>query len=288
MSSDNGELSMLLDVVISTRNNISTKHFSLFYVIRSLLHQQPLNLNITIADNGSTDDTSAILRSTFGQKIGLIDTSARSGNISASRNMAAACGNSKYIVFLDDDMILNGPDTLTKSLTIASAVDFACGARRLWAPYNWPQLTRPDDPINKVLSTLRHTSREPLTMNRVSGKNILDNRTYLANFGIISRDVFSNMRGFDEDYTGWGYQDTDLMYRLCVHKFEYALFCNSGIEVFHLSHLVDKGAAYHINRDRFLEKQRREGRLFNTNHFFEIYENDGYSLFSDFPKERIS
>src|SRR5258708_28853131 len=279
---------MLIDIVISTKDNIRTKSYSLFYVIRSLLHQQQLGLNITIADNGSTDDTSGMLRKTFGQKIGLIDTSAYSGNISASRNMAAACGTAKHILFLDDDMILNGPETLPKSLAIASTVDFACGARRLWAPLNWPKLIRPDDPITKMLSTLRHTAYEPLSINRLSGKNILDNRSYLANFGIISRDVFVKVGGFDQDYLGWRYQDTDLMYRLCVQEYEYAIFSNSGIEVFHLAHQVDKGPGYQDNRHRFLQKQRLEGRLFNTNHFFEIYENDGYSLFSEFPTERIS
>jgi glycosyltransferase involved in cell wall biosynthesis len=278
---------MLLDAVISTKNNIQTKNFSLFYVIRSLLHQQQLSLNITIADNGSEDGTATILRETFGQKIGLIDTSAHSGNLAASRNLAASCGKAKHIVFLDDDMILNGSETLPNSIAVASKVDFACGARRLWAPINWTQLIRPDDPINKVLSTLRHTAYEPLTVNRVSGLNILDNRSYLANFGIVSRDAFAKVGGFDQDYISWGYQDTDLMYRLCLQGFEYAILSNFGVEVFHLAHRVDKSSNYQANRQRFLEKQRKEGRLFHINHFFEIYENDGYSLFSDFPKDNI-
>ena len=279
---------MVVDVVISTKNNILTKNFSLFYVVRALLHQQALNLNIVIADNGSTDDTSSILRGTFGQKIGLIDTSTHSGNISASRNRGASCGKARHIVFLDDDMVLNGPEALSQSLKVALEVDFACGARRLWAPLSWSRLIRHDDPINKVLSTLRHIAFEPRSINRLSGMNIIDNRSYLANFGIISRDVFSKVGGFDEDYVGWGYQDTDLMYRLCLQQCDYALFSNHGIEVFHLSHKVDKGPGYQVNRQRFLEKQRREGRLFHTNHFFEIYESDGYSLFSDFPSEKIS
>jgi GT2 family glycosyltransferase len=274
---------MMLDVVISTRNNIREKNFSLFYVVRALLHQQKMSLNITVADNGSSDDTAATLRNTFGQTFGLVDTSEQIGNLAASRNVAVQCGNASHILFLDDDMVINGSDTLPEAFEVASVVDFACGARRLWAPLNWNQLIRPDDPINKVLSTLRHTAYEPLTINRISGKNILDNRSYLANFGIISREAFSRVGGFDPDYCGWGYQDTDLMYRLCLERFEYALFSSSGIEVFHLSHKVDKGPGYQNNRQRFLEKQRKEGRLFNINHFFEIYESDGYSLFSDFP-----
>jgi glycosyltransferase involved in cell wall biosynthesis len=276
---------MVIDVVISTKDNIQTKNFSLFYVIRALLHQSALALNITIADNGSTDDTSGALQRAFGQKINLIDTSAWSGNLSASRNLAAACGNAQRILFLDDDMVLNGPETLPESLEIASKVDFACGARRLWAPITWPELIRPDDPVGKVLSTLRHTAYEPFSINRVSGKRIIDNRSYLANFGIVSRDAFSKLGGFDENYVGWGYQDTDLMYRLCLHQFEYALFSNYEISVFHLAHRVDKGPGFDVNRQRFFEKQCREGRFFYTNHFFELYENDGYSLFSDVPKE---
>jgi glycosyltransferase involved in cell wall biosynthesis len=273
----------MLDVVISTRNNVQSKRFSLFYVIRSLLLQREMSLNITIADNGSTDETAAHLREAFGSTIGILDTGAQVGNIAASRNRAAACGKARHILFLDDDMILDGADALPKALEAASTVDFACGARRLWAPCNWYELIRPDDPINKVLSTLRHVSLEPLSINRLSGKNILDNRSYIANFGIISRQAFSHVGGFDDSYIGWGYQDTDLMYRLCLERHEYALFSNVGIDVFHLAHLVDKGKVYQENRQRFLDKQRKEGRLFHTNHFFEIYENDGYSLFSEFP-----
>jgi GT2 family glycosyltransferase len=277
----------MIDVVISTRDNIRTKNFSLFFAVRALLFQQPLSVNITIADNGSSDNTAKALRSAFGQKVGLIDTSTCSGNIGASRNLAASCGQAKYILFLDDDMILNGSDILHKSLDVASRVDFACGARRLWAPFNWAQLIRSDDPINKLLSTLRHTAFEPLTVNRLSGKNILDHRSYLANYGIISREVFLEVGGFDESYSGWGYQDTDLMYRLCLKGFSYEIFSNHEIEVFHLSHQVDKGTMYQVNRQRYLQKQQQEGRLFHINHFFEVYENDGYSLFSEFLADKI-
>lgn len=279
---------MLIDIVISTKNNRSNKNFSLLYVIRSLLHQRRCDLNIIVADNGSEDDTTRALKDTFGQKVGVIDTSHCSGNISASRNAAAACGNSELIFFLDDDMIISKPDDLSKCINTGMSVDFACGAIRLWSPLTWPNLIRPDDPINKVISTLKHTSTEPKSINRLSGKDILDNRSYLANFGTVKRTVFESVGRFDEDYVGWGYQDTDLMRRLCVDGYVYELFSNHGIEIFHLAHKVDKGSNYELNRLQFLEKQRKDGRIFRTNHFFEIYENDGYSLFSDFPEENNS
>ena len=273
---------VMIDVIISTRDNVTSKHFSLYYVIRSLLHQSQQDLNIIVADNGSKDDTTVALRKAFGQKVGVLDTSDVAGNLAASRNRAVSCGKAELVMFLDDDMIPNGADTLEKSFSLARKVDFACGARRLWAPLSWSKLIRPDDPINKALSTLRHTAFEPHSVNRISGKNILDNRSYLANYGTISRRVFEEVGGFDEEYVGWGYQDTDLMRRLCVAGYSYDLFSHAMIEVFHLSHPVDKGQLYEVNRRRFVDKQREDGRAFNTNHFFEIYENDGYSLFSDF------
>ncbi len=284
----NSELSMLIDVVISTRNNESEKKFSLYYVIRSLLSQNIDNINIIIADNGSFDKTKENIRDTFGQKVNLIDTSGVSGNISASRNEAARCGRSDLIFFLDDDTILKHSNDLEKCVKVSMEVDFACGARRRWAPLAWPELIRTDDPVNKVTSTLECISNEPISINRISGKNIIDNRSYLANFGSIKRTVFESIRGFDEAYVGWGYQDTDLMWRLCVDGYKYDLFFKYDIEIFHLSHKVDKGANYEVNRQRFLEKQRLDGRFFHTNHFFEIYEHDGYSLFSDFPSENKS
>lgn len=279
---------MLIDVVISTRNNHAAKDFSLRYVIRSLLSQRGCDLNIVVADNGSDDETSRRLKEMFGHTVGVLDTSPWAGNISASRNQAARCGKSDLILFIDDDMVLGAADVLGRVVEVAEEVDFACGATRLWAPLAWPSMIRNDDPINKVVSTLAHTSREPLSINRLSGKNILDNRSYLANFGTVRREVFEAVGGFDEEYVGFGYSDTDLMYRLCVAGYSYDLFSNHGVVVYHLSHRVDKGSNYELNRQRFLGKQRQDGRLFHTNHFFEIYEDDGYSLFSDFGADSTS
>ena len=135
--------------------------------------------------------------------------------------------------------------------------------------------------MHKFISTLENTSVEPLGVDRLSGKRVLDNRSYIANFGVVRRDVFSQVGGFDESYIGFGYQDADLMWRLCAGNFEYDLFSKYDIDVFHLTHKVDKGGSYRENHDRYFNKLREDGRMFHTNHFFEIYENDGYSLFSD-------
>ena len=279
---------MQADVVISTLNNVSSKAFSLRYVIRSLLSQTINDLNIIVADNGSNDETSENIKREFGQKVNVLDTTSCLGNISASRNAAAECGKSDFIFFIDDDMVLATFKTLEKSLAAGEPVDFACGAYRLWAPLTWPKIIRPDDPILKIVSTLEQTSTEPHSINRISGKNILDNRSYIGNFGLIKRSIFVEVGGFDETYYGWGYQDTDLMWRLCIAEHKYDLFSRHDITVFHLSHKVNKGEKYEINRRKFFQKQKLDGRLFKTNHFFEIYENDGYSLFSEFQDEKIA
>lgn len=274
---------MLTDVVISTRDNFSKKGFSLSFAIRALLNQAADGLNIIVADNGSDDNTSGELNKLFGQKINIIDTKHVAGNLSASRNLAADCGVSEMIFFIDDDMITKSRGDIYKCIEIAKDVDFACGAIRLWAPLTWTMLIRSDDPISKVVSTLEKISTEPLSIDRITGKNSLDNRSYIANFGIVRREIFKKLGGFDENYTGWGFQDTDLMWRLCVAGFNYDLFSKYGIEVFHLSHKVNKNERYVENLRRFRNKQQIEGRAFRTNHFFEIYENDGFSLFADLP-----
>jgi len=199
----------LVDVVISTKNNISAKNGSLIYTVRALLHQKNTELNIIVADNGSEDDTSVALKANFGSKVGIVDTSESTGNLSRSRNLAAACGQAETIFFIDDDMVPGSVTTVSDCLRINSEVDFCCGARRLWAPADWPSFVRLDDPINKFMSTLRTVSIEPHSINRISGRNVLDNRSYIANFGFIKRRAFLELGGFDEDYVGFGYQDTD-------------------------------------------------------------------------------
>lgn len=274
----------MVDIVISTLNNKSKKNYSIRHTIRSILQQKDVKISsINIGENGSTDDTAASLEEDFSNKINIIDTSHLRENIAQSRNTAASVGQSEKIFFIDDDVVPENLHTISKCLKIASEVDFACGAKRLWTPLNWHQIIRQDDPMRKVISTLKNVAFEPVSINRIIGKNIIDNRTFIANFGVISRDVFEKLEGFDNTYSGFGYHDTDLMHRLCLRRYEYDLFCEHGIVAYHLAHKVDKSKCYEINRQTFIERQRSDGRMFNVNHFFHIYENDGYSLYSDFP-----
>jgi GT2 family glycosyltransferase len=55
-----------------------------------------------------------------------------------------------------------------------------------------------------------------------------------SNCFIMHKKIFLKIKGFNERYKGWGYEDTDLF--LQAHKYGCSLILHSGIEVWHISH----------------------------------------------------
>jgi len=134
-------------------------------------------------------------------------------------------------------------------------------------------------PFSATLSTLRGISILPTGINPINGFRDLAEFTFIGNYGIIRRNAFNIVGGFDVGYEGWGMEDTDLMMRLCAAGMSYSLLCHDDVHVFHLGHgsntrLLAK------NLERFNDLERKLGRWFHVNHFFGVYEADGYGLFS--------
>ena len=92
----------LVSIVIPTRNYAD-------YVgqaIRSALHQGYQPVEIIVVDDGSTDDTPAVLR----EFEGAIQVVRLGGlGVSAARNAGLAQAHGEYVVFLDaDDLLVSG------------------------------------------------------------------------------------------------------------------------------------------------------------------------------------
>lgn len=264
---------MNIDIVIATSKNIESSHFSICYTIRSILYQSINPVNIFIVLNGGIDKEKSknILIERFGKLIHIIETESDDVNISKARNTGAKKGCSDIIIFLDDDVVLGNNYILEKIKKKMKYNDFLCGAKRFWSDHNWYLSCDYSFSINHICKILKNQSILPLSIERASGRRSYHDYSFIGHCGAIKRHVFEQLNGFDESYEGWLYQDTDLMMRLCVNKFNYELLSDSDIYIYHLSHPVDKEKYRAINEKIFLNKQKKLGIKFYLNHFFGIF-----------------
>jgi glycosyltransferase involved in cell wall biosynthesis len=216
----------LVSVIVTSYNRPD----ALAAVLAGLLAQDERGFEILIADDGSREDTRA-----------LVETSARSAPMrivhvwqedrgfraGAARNRAAAQARGTYLVFLDGDCVPRA-DFIARHRQLAERGWMVAGNRILlsesftaevlarrepihaWHPEQWRQ-ARARAAINRT-APLRHL---PLGALRKLGSRRWQ-RVRTCNLGLWADD-FHAVNGFDEVFEGWGFEDSDLAVRLLNH-----------------------------------------------------------------------
>ena len=82
------------------------------------LHQVGVELEVIVVDDGSTDDTAALLTRHDDDRLRVLRNDTPQG-VSAARNRGIAHARSRWVAFLDDD--LWAPDKLSAQLKAAEA-----------------------------------------------------------------------------------------------------------------------------------------------------------------------
>ncbi|GAA3541887.1 hypothetical protein AFL01nite_25520 [Aeromicrobium flavum] len=114
----------LVSVVISTHNRAAY----LGYAIRSVLAQSMPDLELIVVDDGSTDDTRAVVEGFDDPRVRYVHQ--QQSGIAAARNHATSIARGKYIAVMDDDDLML-PTRLEVSLD--AIVEGANGAYGGWA-----------------------------------------------------------------------------------------------------------------------------------------------------------
>jgi glycosyltransferase involved in cell wall biosynthesis len=209
-----------ISIVITTYNRPE----ALTLVLRGLAAQTDSRFEAIVADDGSTPETAAALervKAALPYRLRHVWQPDEGFRAPMARNRASAIAEGEYIVFLDGDCV--------------PLVDFVAGHRRLAAP-GWLVSG------NRVLLDRRLTERatgEQLPLwtwtagrwlkARLAGEvNRLGPLLRLAdwsearsdltgaktcNLAVWRRDLLA-VNGFDEEFIGWGYEDSDLVQRL--------------------------------------------------------------------------
>ena len=235
--------------------------------LESLNQQTDQNFEIIIADDGSKEDTKALIEAMRpASKVSITHLWQEDLGFRKTRilNQAIAAAKGNYLVFLDGDCIVQA-DFIAKHRELAQAGYLVTGSRVILnealtrSLLFWPRWDenrfftsllsyRLSGGINKYLpikiklgnGKWRHYSK--FVWRRIKG----------CNMACWKADALA-IQGFDESMTGWGHEDADFIFRLQQN----GIIRKSGAwatEVFHLFHRIHDQSNAAENARRVREK----------------------------------
>lgn len=235
---------MLVSLIVTTYNRPD----ALGAVLAGLLAQRDRGFEGLIADDGSRDDTRALVERTARDapvRIAHVWQEDKGFRAGAARNRAAAQAKGEYLVFLDGDCVPR-PDFIAQHRRLAERGWMVAGNRILlsepftrevldghlpihdWSFTQW-RAAHSRGAINRMLP-LRNLPLGPL---RKLGSRRWQ-RVRTCNLGVWADD-FRAVNGFDELFEGWGFEDSDLAVRLLnlgVRR-KYGAFATGVLHLWH-------------------------------------------------------
>ncbi len=241
-------------VAIPTGDSFEKKGGSIRHTLCSVLNQTLKPNVISIVSNGTENEHVKIIEfiNSLQTDINIKILHVVGSNRPKSRNLAVdVMQNEDFLVFLDDDTVVS-ETTLIHNLIlkiIEEKVDFFYGAQRLWTtPRGWFE-----ENSEPILEEVRKGDCTLLKKNATSDMNIIGrteneaaalNRSFIANFGIVKRKIFSKVGGFDNELDL--FDDDMLTFRLAnIGKGISTLKAS----VFHVNHVqanIEKDFSYYL------------------------------------------
>jgi len=275
----------MISIITSTRNSFLHKKGSLELMLSSLNKQMNIeDYELIVIENSSEDGSLEFLekfkRHSQLDNMKIIKNDLQVSNRSRSRNIACREASGDFFLFIDDDVLLPDRYTLCMMREYAKEGFFATGAARYWTYVHWTRevllqkVEQCDWPKESGYYFLPHGIK------RETGYRDLFEYSFIANFGLVDRNSFFDVGGFDEKtFDGWGREDVDLMLRLYFNKIRFQpLF--DDIWIIHLNHQLIESDANQRSKS-FQKYKKRESELgiaFKVNHLYGVFENDGTSI----------
>lgn len=193
----------LFSVIIPTYNRSEILHECL----SAVAHQQfaPGQIEVLVCDDGSPDDTPQVVESFFAP-FRLKYLRKENGGPAGARNMGLREAVGKYVLFLNDDAILD-----YRSLAVHAEVHAAHTGERLAVLGKFTLL--PEYVRSPFGYLLEHTDLLFNYANMQSGSRYDHNMFYTCNLS-LRRELVAEVGGFDEDFHGPAAEDIELGYRL--------------------------------------------------------------------------
>lgn len=215
---------MRIAVIVTTYNRPD----ALAAVLEGYLAQTDPNFELLVADDGSTESTAVVIRD-FQRRapftIQHVWQEDRGFQVAAIRNRALAATQADYIIFSDGDCI---PlvDFIARHRQLSQTGYFLAGNRLLLSPEFTHNVLQEKRPIHLWRSLDWLHARWRGHINRLLPLLRLPNLALLrtaapdrwqgaigCNLSAFRTDLMQ-VNGFDENYSGWGQEDSDLVVRL--------------------------------------------------------------------------
>lgn len=214
-------------------------------VLNSLLRQSVLPDEILIADDGSGEETAAIIekyKKRSNVPVFHFWQEDKGFRKSAVLNQAVAGTGADYIVQIDGDCIMH-PDFIKDHLARAEKGKFLFGSRVNIKPAAVDKVLSQKDvqfsPFSRDIKNKSRNLRVPLMQRLYRPSPIFSRKTRGCNLSYWRKD-FIAVNGYDETMEGWGREDSEFVIRLL----------NRGV---HGRRLRYGGIVYHIHH---VEKSR--------------------------------
>jgi len=234
---------MEMTVIIPTYNRKNV----LRHVILSLINQGVSSYELVICDDGSDDGTDDMVTSLQDQfklpfEIRHFWQEKKGFRPAAARNMGIDNARGKKIVFVDQDVIVE-PNTLKKFINVP-ANHFWSGSKRLVSIEFYTEKVNDDVILNNFSEVFRSQvfGTIPAT---------------LSSFGVINKVDIDRVGGFDEDFTDWGLEDTELIDRL--HDIRVSNSVEPTCFSFHIEHDGHGGLSRKIQDTYHHKRNNRRG-----------------------------
>ena len=179
---------------------------------------------IIIADDGSTRETEILIKKwqerlktpiihSWQEDLGF--------RAAASRNRAIAKATGELIIMIDGDLVLH-PNFIKDHIAHAKPNQFTIGTRVLLKEEYSKKLIAEKN-INfavgskSILANYKNTINNTLLSKIISYKTTSDKQVRSCNMACFKSDLIK-VNGFNEDFIGWGREDTELVVRLLNAK----------------------------------------------------------------------
>ncbi|MCG2583637.1 glycosyltransferase family 2 protein [Massilia sp. TS11] len=251
-----------ISLVITTYNRPD----ALEAVLRACFAQDDKDFEIIIADDGSTANTAELVQRLAAQApmpLRHVWQEDQGFRAAMARNRATLAARGDYIIYLDGDCVPQR-DFIAQHRKLAAHGFLVSGSRVLMSQRLTEQLLRTGEDIagasaarllrlrlsgdlNKVLQVLLRWPDAGRERRRFSWRRIKS-----CNLAVWRQDLLT-VNGFDESFTGWGHEDSDLVVRL----FHAGVLRKDGAlatEVFHLWHREAQRDQESSNRQIVLQR----------------------------------
>jgi len=236
--------SITCSLIVSTYNWPAALHL----VLKSISKQTKMPDSVIVADDGSGKETEAVIqhwRNQLSSELIHVWQPDEGFQVGRIRNKAIAQANGDYIINIDGDMVLH-KDFVSDHLNAAKPNCFIQGGRVILNPAITSKALT-EEHLNIHLFSKGVSNRKNVLRNQVLSQWILKRessdigRVRSCNIAFWKAQLIK-VNGFNEDMTGWGREDTELVVRLV----------NAG---YRRSNLKFAGLAYHLyhkqaDRDR--------------------------------------